>query len=394
MANGSVKRCLLGLAVMVSLWLLTAFPAYAQSPGTLISGRLVNGTNEGARPSGLTIALHTFAGGQISAPITTKTDALGFFVFESVRTDVDSYLLTVAYQSVPYSVELLPTNALTDLVLPVYETTNSLDDISLSSSSILIIGADKTTRKIAVMELAQVVNASDRTFVPNQASGGMGFLRFPMPDGATDLQVEADMPQGQAIQVDKGFGVTAPVPPGSYGVAYSYSVPYSGDRYELARTFLMGTKQFRALVPESLGKVTGTGVVMTGETAVGGMAFWMLQAVDIPAGGAISISIKGLPQPSLWDRTSRLAGGNAVVLIAPGVLLMGLGALVVFVLLRRRRAQAPVLAVETPQDRESLLQAVAALDNAHDAGDVPDDEYEQQRAALMAQLLSTTDAGA
>jgi len=393
LANRNAKQYLTALAALLCL-MLTVGAASAQSPGVQLSGHLVNGTAGGAPPAGLTLALHAFAGGQASTPITTISDAEGTFVFDGVPVEVDGYLVTVTYQGVPYSVEVLPSSPSTGLVMSVYETTNSLDDISLSSTSILIVGADKNTRKIAVMELAQVVNTGDRTFVPDQANGGMGFLRFPLPNGATDLEVQAELPQGQAIQVDKGFGVTTPVPPGGYGVAYSYSVSYTGDSYELPRTFLMGAKQFRALVPEHLGKVTGTGVEMTGETAVGGMSFWMMQAANIPAGGFISFRIKGLPQPSLWETTMRLVGGNAVILVAPGVLLMGLGALAAFVLLRRRRAPSPVLAVETPLDRDGLLEAVADLDNAHDAGEVPEGEYEQRRAALMAQLLRATDTGA
>ena len=83
------------------------------------------------------------------------------------------------------------------------------------------------------------------------------------------------------------------------------------------------------------------------------------------------------PAPSSLPVSPQMIG--LVVLGAAGAAAI---ALLVYPILRRRR-QGPEEEEETEEDpRQDLLQEIAELDDAFEAGDISESEYKDQRAAL------------
>ncbi|MBI4202991.1 MAG: hypothetical protein HY532_07770 [Chloroflexi bacterium] len=379
------KWWLLLLLAAVAVLVLMARTTRAQEAGPAVSGQVVNGTEGSAVPGNLVMLLETYSADQFLGARTVMADEQGRFTFADVPSGATVYYVGTVHLGVPYSTPVEADADLSDVTVTIYETTETLDLVSFVSSSLLVIGADPETRRVSFFELVQVRNSGDRTFVPNQG-GVMGFLRFPLPEGAEDLEVQADLPSGEAILVDRGVGLTAPVPPGEYSVAFGYALPYKGDSSEFSRTFLEGMGRFRVLVPQGVAQVTGDGSMTSTTTAVEGLAFWLLEAVDVPLGGALRFTLRSLPQPTLWQRVTSAAGGDVAVLAAPGLLVVGLGLLLLLGALRRAApgAEAPAL---VPSDRGGLLRAVAALDDACEAGELSEEVYDRQRGILMIRLL-------
>ena len=56
----------------------------------------------------------------------------------------------------------------------------------------------------------------------------MSFLRFSLPPGTHDLDVQSNLPSREIISVGSGFAVTSPVTPGGHSVEFSYIFPYEG----------------------------------------------------------------------------------------------------------------------------------------------------------------------
>ncbi|MBI4310331.1 MAG: hypothetical protein HY681_01010 [Chloroflexi bacterium] len=375
------------IAALLALVFLLGATASAQTAGVEVSGRLVNGTAGGPAPAEVTVLLQALSEG---APLESRlatSDEEGRFSFGIIPSGATNYFISATYLNVPYGVELKPEDDLAAVSLPVYETTSDMSALSLPTSSMLVIGAEPETGRVAFMELSQVRNSSDRTFVPDQASGGMNFLRMPLPPGAGDLEVQTELPEGQAIQVDRGFGMTSPVPPGQHGVAYSYTAPYDGGAFEASRTFLLGVGLFRVLVPEELGKVTAANLQVKGATNIGGASFWLLEGENIPPGGTASYGITGLPRLGLTEQVQTALGGDVSVLAGPGIVVAGLMALLAFGLWRRA-PQAQAALAKVPDDRRGLLRAVALLDDQFERGEIDRDAYESRRGLLMGRLLS------
>ena len=375
------------------VWPLVALVAFAspvqgQERTATISGYVVNGTEGADTPRDVRVSLHAFLADGQPELRTAAVDSMGWFVFEDVPMEsVAGYALVATYLGIGYTVDLTPEDDLTNVRLAVYEATSTLDDVSIASNSVLVMGDEGATRTLSFMELIQVVNDGDRVFLPDVAQDGpMNFLRFPLPPDAANLEVQSELPEGQVLQVDRGFALTTPVPPGEYGVAFTYTVPYVGTRLDISRSFLGGVGTFRVMVPDTVGTISSTTMTDRGETTIGQTTFYLLELSGIPPAGSVDVVLDGLPQLSLAQRIQGAFNTLSWAVVVLVVLLLALAALLV-VGLRRTGSPELVTIGDTGQRRASLVQAIAALDDQLERGELGETVYQEQRQALKAHLL-------
>ena len=381
------RKTIYGGAVALALLVSTWTTAYAQDGSSDISGQVVNGTTGVETVDGVTLTLHVFHQGELAETRTVAPGADGRFVFKEVAHQGEPlYVLIATYHDIPYSVELRPDSALGDVHLAVYEPTGSLDALAAASDSLFILGADSGSRTLSALEVIEVVNDADRTFLPDLAIGeAMAFLRFPLPPGAFNLQVESELPQGQVLQIDRGFALTTPVPPGEHGIAFTYTIPYSGRELELSRSFPHGAGVFRLFVTEDLGSVIADGLDGLGSMPIGNTVYQGFVAGELGRGERVEVTLAGLPEPSVWQRlregTSLGSWGTASI---PLAFALALSLLLIIALLRGRRAEP---AGSIPQDRLTMMRALADLDGRFQQGEVEEEEYRARRQDLKAWLL-------
>ena len=109
--NIGIKRTLpffaVGLLCLVLIGIFTVARVYAQSP-TVITGIVVNGTNDYVVDAGLPLVLYSFNNmGQDVTTYESLTDEVGRFVFDDVSLDNGvGYALGVDYGGMSYSVLL------------------------------------------------------------------------------------------------------------------------------------------------------------------------------------------------------------------------------------------------------------------------------------------------
>ncbi|MCH7706437.1 MAG: hypothetical protein IIB33_05255, partial [Chloroflexi bacterium] len=276
---------------------------YGQDGLTTVSGRVSNGTAGFDTSEGIQVTLWVFSADADSEPRSVGLDAAGAFLFQGVPADgVSGYIVALTYQEVGYTAPLTPEDDLTDINITIYEATTSLEVVSLVGNTIIVLGADPASRTVSVMEIAQVSNTSDRAFMANLEAGGpMNLLRFPLPANATNLDVQAELPEGQSLQVDRGFALSNPVPPGEYGVVFTYVVPYDGSELDLSRTLLRGAGTLRLLVPTTVATIHSEALTDGGEVTIGSTVHRMYEAREMAPGSEIDMVLRGLPQPSLFQ---------------------------------------------------------------------------------------------
>jgi hypothetical protein len=153
------------------------------------------------------------------------------------------------------------------------------------------------------LEIARIVNTSDRTYVPGPEP--MKLLRFGLPTGARDLQVDTGLPGADFIQVDLGFALAASVPPGEHEVMYTYRFPYSGTEASYTKSFIYGVEHLRALAPKGEMTLSSDMLGGAGDVVIGGQTYQLLEASDLPRGTRISLRLDGFPRPSLAQRFDR-----------------------------------------------------------------------------------------
>ena len=374
-------------------------PIAAQAPDTLaVKGKVSNGTSGGQVPSNLPVTLHAIAqdAGRV-ATYNTATDEEGGFTFEEIAPlgSDGSYVLVMDYADMRYS-ELLDSGALAEPAeLTVYETTGDIGVIRVDRQAMIIADINETDREVRALEVLGVSNTGDRTLLPELTNitnpADINFLRFSLPTDASELSVQSTLPGGDIIPMGTGFAVTSPVLPGEHEITYTYKFPYEGDSVTFNQRLIQGAEQYQVLAPASLSQVQVLPLEPKPRIDVSGTAYLVWEATGIPPGRGVSLQITQLPQPGIWTRfLNQVKDGDIWLVGIPVMLGVALAAVLVWAWFRAPRTTGA--AAESAADglqqsrRQSVVQAIAVLDERYERGQVESEEYRPRREELMTQL--------
>ena len=183
-------------------------------------GPVVHGPPEGLE---VTLRFRDFRGDLAGRTTVASGDAFDFPDLTPAMGD--GYLVEVLYQGVAYSVQVPADTPGSPVVLTVYETTGDPGVLAVLNSTLILARGDEAERSIGALAVVQLENRSDRTFFATPGeSAPMDLLRFSLPRGAEDLDVQAFLEGGHLVQVDRGFALTTPVPPGVHDILFTYRV--------------------------------------------------------------------------------------------------------------------------------------------------------------------------
>lgn len=391
--NKTAKGTLLVWALLLTL-AVAPLSAHAQET-IVITGQLKNGTAEAEVPQGVTVTLEVYSRGQVQETKETVADAEGRFTFEEVPGGEVGYVINAEYAGATYSYESDYPLPAEPVELMVYESTSSMEAIKVRLHTLVVDAASSDTGLMSTRELVWLENTGDRTFVPDIAPGGsMDVLRFSLPSTARDLEVQTStLWRGQVLRVDVGFGLTAPVPPGSHEIDYTYFSSYTDGKLTFAHSFPFGADTFRVFLMDGLGQVTGTGLQEMEPLAVGTIRYQQLEGSNLGDGVKVTLDFSDLPEPSLWEQwQDSVPGGKLTIGAVP--VAFGVLALLAYLLLRKRRPSRTTAQVLTePEEALSLTEALARLDDRFQQGELSEREYLQRRRALRDRLLGSGESG-
>ena len=374
--------------------------AQAQDEG-VIEAQVVNGTEGGGSVKGLAITLHAFQGMTDELePQTAVADLEGRVRFERLDTSPEIvYVLSatyadVDYDSLPLSFEEEGETTLTT-ALEVYEVTESPDDAAIQVERMHVF-VEFRDGAMSVDELHIFSSTGDRTFVGVQEPelGQRITLRFALPEGATDLRFETMGGEGGRYLLTRdGFADTVVVRPGtSQRVLFGYILNYGqADAFDFAKLLLYPTANLNVLVPRLGLDVTSDQVELSEIRTLKGQVYLNLSGTDFAAGDELSVHFAGLKdvvrQPA---STAATRSGFDPKWIALGLAALALVGAVIYPALRR--SGTPVLASESVESADAhltcLLQAIADLDDALEAGRMDESSYRQQCQALKSEALA------
>ena len=337
------------VCVLAAMTLLTELPAsvQAQSSATIsVTGALVNGTVGAPVPSGVAVLLHRFGAASSSVDtFETVTDSDGAFRFDGVPlpAEGDSLALAADYGETRYTQLISPSMLSQPLTLPVYEFTRDVDVVRVVEQTIIATGTDAATRRLALVQLFVLENRSDTTLVPDLSAppmiGQFSFLRFSVPEGATDLEVSTDLVGGEVIPVGTGFAITAPVQPGLHQVTFSFTAPYDGAALTWRDNTLQGADSLLMLVPVDHGDITVGGLTPAEPVTVEGATYRVWGAADLAPGEGVDLTLSGLPEPTWVTRLGNpLSEARFWYRALPVLVGLFFGSLLVWALWRRPAA--------------------------------------------------------
>ena len=343
-----------------------------------------------ALPSGLEITLHAFDNMQQVMTQTTTLQPDGSYLFSNVEIPPGRVFMTVVeYQQATYGSDIgMAEEGMTTIDLPikVYETTT--DTSILRADRLHLFFEFMDAKTLRVIELYIISNPTDKSLVAK--SPGEAVTQFTLPEGASNLEFQDGTLGERYVQTPGGFGDTAAVRPGSgtYEVLFSYSMPYD-RKLELERVVTMPVDAVVILVPEGQIKIKSEGLQDGGTRDVQGTQYHSYSGGNLASGATLRLTLTGRPSSG----TPTLASGsNTSLLVGLGV--FGLALIVAGAwLYRRTRSAEPededkadVIDDAVADSPESLMDAIIALDDLYQAGELPDEAYQQRCAHLKARL--------
>jgi hypothetical protein len=139
-------------------------------------------------------------------------------------------------------------------------------------------------------------------------------------------------------------------------------------------------------MPEKGPSLKADGLQEMGVQALSGRNLRISSLGAIPADGQIRLTVTGRPSSASAMAFSGSTGNLAIGLVALGLAVLGVGVWW-FRPSRRRKEPAGAQVARSRDERESLLQAIADLDDTYAAGNVREAEYRKRRDDLKRQVL-------
>ncbi len=386
-AGAPLQRLLAALVLVIGVAWSSA--AQGQGAGATITGVIHMGT-PGATLGPVEIALIAPSLGMEEVASTTATD--GRFQLTNVQAKAPFFLVRAEYKGVTYNQPLRLTGAPASVEFTVFDVSDQWAGVEVSERRLL-----RTDGRIfRVDELIQVTNTGNRALYKEG-----GLFRVFLPKGRTGETAISVRAQGQPVQREpvatndpELFTVDYPIRPGVTQITVNYGLPYPGKQlryearlpYDLPRVDLFVQPADVTVTPVAPLKVMDRNVerdliYVHGEAAKAGSRISVALSGGTAVGGG-----RGQFQVAIEpNRTQRLiplvAGGMGVILIAAAFLMGG----------TPRPAANGVAKGEKEALRlkESLVAAIAALDDRLAEGSISRRQHQRRRAELLEQLDQT-----
>ena len=407
----AARRLTLLAALALSLgWALVALAtpqARAAAGGGTVTGVLTNGTHGGAPVSGQKVTLQLSLNGSAKDLATTTTSANGGFTFSDVDAGPASlggaWAVYATYQGGLYSSAPLTVKAgqTVNASFAVYDATQDSANLRVSMATILVRSTDATHGLVGIAEFFTIENSGKTAFVGQTPSGAgattamPSLLRFALPSSAVNLSTGVGFFNTQIMQIGTGFAATATVPPGQTEFAFAFQIPYTGTTLSIPFKAEYPADQVVALVPPNMLVRDTSGLTAQGIVTAFGARYQVFTATGVAHDNQLAVNLYDLPQAGerqdlnatalLW-----LAAALALVLVALAGLYLWRGALGAALGLIPATGAIPSAALTTTgadeTERKRLLEALLDLERRHAHGDLNNERFKQEDAALRLRL--------
>jgi mono/diheme cytochrome c family protein len=382
--------------------------AFAPIETVTVTGIVQNETTGEALAGGTPVVLNTFtADFAPSTTMTTTLDASGQYGFNLTMVPPDLiYVVTVTYEGINYGSDfgrVERDQPVLDLPVMVYDPTSDPGGVSVSQLHIILEFGEGT---VNVNELYQFSQTDPAVFIGESGGAGAGTVEVALPDGATSPSfsrtfgsMDSFFPVENIQQTEKGWADTVPVRPGraTLSLLASYVLPFDGSATISHPVYYAVERANVVLAASGVTLSSDGGWTEEAGGAMGGV-FPSFTRAGVAAGDEISFTLAGDPVPiNMPGSQGETAGATAPVardrttelIIGVGALLLALaGGLFVMRSWQQRRPEVAEDVAYQPQDRDALLEEIAALDDAFEAGEIDEESYRRERSALKEALLA------
>lgn len=287
-------RIRLTILTIILLLLTTTAGAWAQGSG-VIEGQVFDGTSDGGPLEGLSVTLWAFAGPEPETSFETTTDEEGKFRFEGLETEGYAYQFEVEYVGVQYGSEVVAFpegENLISISFTVYESTTSDEDLSVERAHLIVDFEPGTIRVQAVQIL---LNRAVKTYVGPTGEEGGATVHFPLPQGASAVQLIKGLMECCVVETDTGLASTRPIFPGSKQFVFSYELRHESASDSLSLGIAYPTSSLDVLIAEAGVQITAPGLVEGERLSLEGGDYLHLTAQNLTPVDDVVLQFTNLP---------------------------------------------------------------------------------------------------
>ncbi|MGD8632903.1 MAG: c-type cytochrome [Anaerolineales bacterium] len=347
-----------------------------------------NGTQGAEIPDGLDVQVVAFDGDVQSLDQRVSIDDQGRGEIEDLEIVPGRiYGAVTEYQGVQYfstGGHMLEEDPRLELDLTIYEPTADIDPVRVDRLHVIFDYA--VDGIVEVSELWLVSNSSDRTVVQEQGSSA---LPVALPQGFGELRFGDEALAQRVTPTEDGFLYHEPIRPGEQQeVIFTFTLPYERS-LNYVQPIDYPVDAVVLLTEENAPELSGSGLQDEGTRPMGDLTLHTYTIESLEPGSTLALNFRGRhPAASSDVSTTNLLIGAGVLVLTLAVVLFAWQTW-----LQRGEeisAEGEVgidTSDESTPDREALLLAIAGLDDAFEAGDIAQEDYERQRAAIKAKLI-------
>ena len=364
--------------------------------GTVVV-QLINGSG-GDAPSDAPVILYGFDNMQNTYSETLSTGVGGVYTFtEVLMPEGRVFLAGTDFASGTYGSDIVTVDPATpdlQLQITVFDSTT---DVSLLTTDRVHIFFDFTEpQNTQVIEVFIISNPSKQAVVAPVQDGTI--VTFPLPQGYTNLQFQDGELGDRYVEVTQGFADKMTVNPGvgEYQVIFAFQMPYN-RKLDFVQPMFLPTNAVVVMVPESGVKVDSSQLQDGGTRDFQGSTYHMYNGSSFIAGSSLEFTVSG----NIKQATASAFSTGTVQNLAIGLGVFGVALVVGGLWLFRRnqirvamqrssagmdQAATGALIDAIPEDEETLMDAIIALDDQYRAGNLPEEAYLERRAVLKGKL--------
>lgn len=376
-------------------------PLNAPIPEVTLRGRIANGTTGEIVSDPLTVELAAFTSDfQQTVAVTTTIDASGNFTF--TLEDVSpswAFITSAVYEGVDFSgdvFQFLPQSSEQETILTIFEPTSDNSNIVVDRWHMV---GDMRDGVLQMVEVLVFVNQGTTVYMGETGDPLDGTIRIPLPAAAESPSfrrgfggLDSFLPANEFIPMGTDWVDTLPLRPGAAGmiILAQYTLPYN-EEITLERSMPYALGEISIVLPEGMEVDTADNWEGGEVQSMGDQGSFVsyLHAAAEP-GDTITLRLSG--EPNVVVSSTGATGTSAVVRNESNELFIGVLALLVvgggaFYAYRTWQKSHAAEEEEPEWDKESLLQAIADLDDAYESGELNEGEYQAERQRLKLLLL-------
>lgn len=370
------------------------FPPLEPIEAATITGQVINGTTS-ETVAGLEASLRAFTTNLEEAlTLTAPVGENGRFSFDLTLVPPDwVYVISTEYNGTRFSsdvTQLDPNQPTLELPITVYDATTDPSVVAIDRVHFI---TEFVSDVIRVTELYIFTNRAPAMYTGETGDPLQGTIRLVLPTGAQNVAFQrafqsfnSFIPASEMIQTDFGWADTLPLRPGegSLNLLVQYDLPYNESGLTIAHPLVYDTNQISLLLPDVGVSVAEDGVwQLQGSESLASGTFLTYTQPGLAAGEALNVTINGRPRVVTDTEGNNLLIRNETTELVIGTVALVLALALVGGLLWHWQQAADAA---EPLTANALLHDLAALEDAHAAGELADADYQHQHTTLKDQL--------